>query len=231
MKKKEILSDLLLILCVFVLFVIPWTFVFGVKNEALIEAIGVFQRIIGFLIITFIVLKLVYKIYGKSLSQEMKEEKIKEANQKDKKQSLFKPTIGVIIFFLFVILLGIWGFIYGILLKKPNEDVFVWIISSSFLIGISLWLWYTTPVFIFAEDSVQIKSFLFYIFGIDRKTIIRYADITSVRPYTKEYGRYVMGISVRGTKKRYSLAFFNSDVIAQIYLRFKEKMGDRVIVE
>jgi cytochrome b561 len=234
MKKREIISYILLILCVFVLFVIPWASVFGVKNEALIEAINVFQRYVGLFILLFIVLRFVYKMYGKSLPQEMREEEIKEADQKDKKQLLFKPTIGVIIIFLFLILIGISGFIEQVL-QKPNENSFGYIVLSSFMIGISLWLWYNTPVFIFAEDSVQIKSFLFYVLGIDRKTMIKYADITSVEPDARMksnfYRRYRIGISVRGTTKIWPAPFYNSDIIAKIYLRFREKLGDKVKLE
>jgi len=232
MEKREFIRDIVLILCVFILFAVPWTTVFGVKNVAFIEGINSFQRLVGYLIVIFIVIRLIYKIYGKSLPQEMKEEAVKEADQKNKKQLLFKPTIGVILFFLFLILLGIGGFIDQVLLR-PNNEPFGYIVMSSILIGISLWLWYNTPVFIFAEDSVQIKSFLCYIFGIDRKTIIRYVDITSVEPDSTiwyVFRRYRIGISVRETIKYFSLAFFNSDIIAKIYLRFKEKIGDRVIV-
>ena len=122
MEKKEIIRDLLLILCVFVLFVIPWTSVFGVENEAVVEAIGLAQRYVGLFILLWLVLKLIYKIYGKSLRQEVTEEEIKEADQEDKKQLLFKPRNRIIIIYLFIILLCIWGFIYGILLRKANED-------------------------------------------------------------------------------------------------------------
>jgi hypothetical protein len=230
MKSKESIKYLLLILCVLVLFIIPWAFVFGVKNVALKEEISVFQRMMGFLILTLIIITVVYKIYGKSLKQEMKEEEIKEANQKDNKQLQFKPTFGVIIFFLFIIILSIWTIIDQVLLGG-NVDSF-YIIVPPFLIVFFLWMWYTTPVFIFAEDSVQIKSFLFYILGIDRKTIIKYEDISSVRPVAKvkssQFRRYLIGISVRGSIKKYNLAFFNSDIIAKIYLRFKEKMSDGV---
>ncbi len=229
MKSKENIKYLLLILCVLVLFIIPWAFVFGVKNEALKEEISVAQRTMGFLILTLIIVKIVYKIYGKPLKQEMNEEEIKEANQKDNKQLQFKPTIGVIIFFLFFIILGIWTIIEEI--QKRNIDSF-YIIVTLFQIAFFLYMWYTTPVFTFKEDSVQIKSFLFYVLGIDRKIIINYADILSVRPASKvkskEFRRYLIGISVKGAMKKWPLVFFNSDIIAKIYLRFKEKMGDRV---
>ena len=35
MENREIIRDIFVILCVYILFVIPWTYVFGVKNEAL----------------------------------------------------------------------------------------------------------------------------------------------------------------------------------------------------
>jgi hypothetical protein len=215
MKKIEIIGYILLILCAYVIGGISWTFVCG----------------------ALIVIRLFYKIYGKSLPQEMKEEKIKEADQKDRKQLLFKPNTRVIIFFIFMILLGI-SVIAQVLLQL-NEDSFGYIIVSFFVIGISLLMWYITPVFIFAEDSIQIKSFLLYVFDIDRKTMIKYADITSVEPdarmksifYGSFYGRYRIGISVRGTTKIWPAPFYNSDIIAKIYLRFKEKLGDKVILE
>jgi len=236
MKKREIIGDLILILCIFVLFIIPWTSVFGVKNEALIEAIGVAQRYMGTFIVFILVGRFIYNIFGKPLAQEMEEEETREADQKDTKQLIFKPTIGVIIFFLFLILVGIGAFLEGLPLKL-NADSFGYIVMSSFMIGISLWLWYNTPVFIFAEDSVQIKSFLFYLSGIDRKTTIKYADITSVSPDKKfkynYYGmdrRYRIAISAGGTTKIWPALYYNSDIVAKIYVRFKEKLGDKVKV-
>ena len=234
MSRKKIVRYVLLILCVFVLFIIPWTSVIGIQDPGLIKSIGLFQRTVGFLIVTSLIVKLVYLIYGKSLRQEMKKEETKEAHQIENKQLLFKPTTGVLLFFLFLIFMGILCF-YFLLDPKPNGDPLVWIICSPVMIGVSFWLWYNTPVFIFGEDSVQIKSFLFYFFRIDRKTVIKYADITSVRPDTKYTGnyygrdsRYRIVISMGDMKKICPAPYYNSDIIAKLYLRFQEKLGDKV---
>ena len=235
MEKREIIRDILLILCVFVLFILPWTYVFGVNNEALAETIRVVQRYAGLSILLLLVLRLIYKIYGTSLRQDVKEEEIKEADQEDKKQMLFKPRNRIILMYLFISLIGIWMCVYGILLRKPNEDPIIFIIGSPFMIGIGLFILYIMPVFIFAEESVHIKSFLLYIIGIDRKTVIKYADITSVGPDanfdSNAYGidrRNRLGISAGGTTTFWSLGFYTGDAIAKIYLRFKEKLGDKV---
>jgi len=185
---------------------------------------------------------LIYQIYNKPLKLEMEEEKTKEEDQKYEKQLLFKPSLGALFFSLFLIFMGIVGFLGGIdmiSLKKPIEDAFVFFGFSLFLIGLSLYIWYKVPVFIFADDSVQIKPYLLYIFGIDRKTIIRYADITSVSP-DAEYessslyhldSKLQMVISMNGTAQKYGLFWFNSDLVAKLYLRFKEKLGDKVTME
>ena len=99
MEKKEIVRYVLLTTCVFIIFAIPWASVIGIQDPGLIETIAIFQRIAGTGIFTYIVITIIYQIYQKSLTQEMKEEEIKEADQEDTRQSLFKPTIGVFIFF------------------------------------------------------------------------------------------------------------------------------------
>jgi hypothetical protein len=235
MKRTEILKKFLIILCGLILIIIPLASVFDIKDQGLLNSIGMFQRIAGFMIVSFTAVKMLDHISVKPLTQEMEEEEIKEADQKDRKQLLFKPTIGFLIFFLFLILLGISGFIHVIFLLEPNEDGFLWVIGSLFLIVLSFFLWYLVPVFIFTEDLVQIKPFLYYNFGIDRKTIIRYADITSVSPDAElgpdrfRYGsRYRIVISMNGTRQKYGLTAYNSDIIAKIYLRFREKLGDKV---
>ncbi|AGB02615.1 hypothetical protein [Methanoregula formicica] len=241
MKREEIIKNLSIIFCVIILLIIPWASVIGIQDPVLVGASGEIQRIAFFVIVTSLLVKLVFQIYNKPLMQEMKKEEVREAEQKDRKQLLFKPSTGVIIFFLFLILLSIWGIIYGLFLRKPDEDMFVYIIGSSFLIVLFTWILYATPVFIFAGDSVQIRSHLLYLFGIDRKTIIRYADITSVRPdaefesdESNTYGydrKHRIVISMNGTTQKYGLVFFNTDTIVKIYLRFKEKLGDKVRLE
>lgn len=114
-----------------------------------------------------------------------------------------------------------------------NEVDFNHTSCSFVVIAIFILLWYLTPVFIFKEDSVQIKSFLFYFFHIDWKTEIKYADITAVKPAPKgkvseEFRRYRLEIFMNGKKKKNVLTLYNSDIVAKIYLRFKDKLGDKV---
>ena len=232
MERKEIIKNVLIIICVFVIFIIPWASVFGIKDPGLLGAAGEFQHSAGFVLITAMVLYLVYQTYGKPLTQEMKDEEIKEADQKERKQLLFKPTIGVSIFFLFFIFMSITAIIFQFRNYEVNFGLIIVILG--FMVFL-IWLWYTVPVFIFAEDSVYIKSHLSYLFGIDRKTIFRYTDITSVSPdaeiKSNMYGvdsRHRMLITSNGTTQVYGLVFYNSDIIAKIYLRFKEKLGDKV---
>jgi hypothetical protein len=239
LNKKEIACYVLLIICVFVLYAIPWASVFGIKNQGLLETIAIFQQIGVFLILMAMVTKLIYQVYGKPLTQETKEEKIKETDLKERKQLLFKPPTGLIIFFLFLIFLGIVLTILMIFDRKSNDDVFVMVYGAFFLIGLSLWFLYKSLVIIFTEDSVQIRSYLFYILGIDSKTVIRYADITSVTPkHDLKYDVRIYGldsrnwieISVNGTTTEYGL-WYNPDIIAKLYLRFQEKLGDKVTLE
>ena len=234
MERKEIIKNVLIIFCVFVLFAIPWASLFGINDPGLIETIRVFQRTGAFVILTGMVTRLIYQIYyNKSLAQEIKDEESKEADQKEKKQLLFKPPITASAVFLFFILMGISFLIVAIF----NNDV-LWIISCSFcMTGFGLYFWYLTPVFIFTEDSVQIKSHLLYLLGIDRKTVIRYADITSVSPDANMNGTYGvqpmhrMMITSNGTTQAYGLGYYDPDVIGKIYLRFREKLGNKVKVK
>jgi hypothetical protein len=238
MERKEIIKNLLLISCVIILFFLC-AFVLSIINPGLLEGYDIFLRSAFFVIVTSMVIKLIYQIYGKPLTQEMKEEEIKEADQKDRKQLLFKPPTGISIFFLFLILAGIGCFIIQVIFPlNHHADWSVGIVGFLFLTGLSLFLWYSVPVFIFEEDLVQIKPYLFYVFGIDRKTIFRYVDIISVSPDAEfknnKYGfdsRYQIGISTNGTLQKYSLTYFDSEIIAKIYLRFKEKLGDKVTLQ
>ena len=238
MERKEIIRNLLIILLVFILAIIPWASVIGIQDPDLLGAVREIQHTMFFVIITCLLLKIFYDIYMKPLKQEVKEQEIKEAEQKDRKQLIFKPTISVILFFLFLIVMGIVCFIQGIFPSESNGDRLGWIFGSFFLIGLSFYLWYKTPVLIFAEDSVQIESYLFHVLGIDGKTIIRYADITSVSPNPKLAGnmwgvesKHSIVISTNGTTQEYSLFGKDDDIIAKIYLRFKEQLGDKVRLE
>jgi small neutral amino acid transporter SnatA (MarC family) len=222
------LSDLGIIVSVLTLFVILLLLIFGLT--VLGDKITMtFLCIAGLVLLISLGMDRVYQYYS---------EEIREAEEKDEKQLLFKPTTGSILFFLFLSFIGVSGFIHVVFLLEPNEDASYWIISSLFLIGLSLYLWYLQPVFSFTEDSVQIKSHLFYLLGIDRKTIIRYADITSVGPNQKikanMWGvepKHSIVISMNGTTQECGLGWFNSEIIAKIYLRFKEKLGDKVKLE
>jgi|GEM_PF-2651171 len=230
MERKVIVRYGLLIVCAFALFAIPWALVIGIQDPGLVQAIGLFQRIAGTGLLTYIVITIIYQLYQKSLSQEIKEEEIKEADQEEKKQLLFKPTIGVLIFFLLFTVGPLFTIIYQFTKGKVDFDSTISLLG---MIVFFIWMWYVTPVFIFAEDSVQIKSFLFYFFRIDWKTVIKYADITAVKPAPKgeaveELRRYRIEILMNGKKKKNFLIFYNSDVVAKIYLRFKEKLGDKV---
>lgn len=236
MERKEIIRNLLIIFLVCILIMIPWASVIGIQDPGLLGAFHEFQHIAFFVIVTSLVLNLFYQIYRKPLTQEMKEEEIKETHRQESTQLLFKPTIGVSIIFLFFISLCVFPIISQF---TDNKADFGLTIGLSGLMIFLIWGWYKTPVFIFTEDSVQIKSHLVYLFGIDRKTVIRYANITSVSPDAKIKGnmygfdsRYQIVISMNGTiQKKYGLVWYNPNIIAKIYLRFKEKLGDKVRLE
>jgi magnesium-transporting ATPase (P-type) len=245
MKRKEIIKNVLIIFSIFILFSIPWASVFGIQDPGLLEAAGIVQRSAGLVLVTSLFVKLILQIYNKPLTQEMNEEEIREADPNERKQMQFKPTIGVQIILLFLMLMGIMCFLAGIIMissEIPFENALLMIAGSFLLIGFSLYIWNTIPVLIFAEYSVQIKPYLFFIFGTDRNTIdIRYADITSVSPdaelesdksNTGGYDRrYRIVISMNGSIQKCGLGWFNSDIVAKIYLRFKEKLGDKVRLE
>jgi hypothetical protein len=125
MERKEILKNVLIIFCVFVLFAIPWASVIGIQDPGLLETFALFQRTGAFLLLTGMVIQIdLSNPYNKSLTQEMKEEEIKETDQKDRKQLLFKPTIGGYVGFLVMILLGLSFFIVGVFHGITNSDVF-----------------------------------------------------------------------------------------------------------
>jgi hypothetical protein len=240
MERKEIFWNLLIILFVFVLAMIPWASVFGIQDPGLLEAAGMMQRGAAAIIILSLVIRMIRYADlnrlidlgdSKPLTKEMEEEEIKEAEQKDGKQLLFKPTIGVSVMFTFFIALPLILIISQFI--DNNIDSFLTITGIG-MIAFFTWGWHVTPVFIFAEDSVQIKSHLFYLLGIVRKDLIRYADITLVSPDPKieanAWGepKHSIVISMNGTTKKYVLTLYNSEIIAKIYLRFKEKLGDKV---
>lgn len=230
------LLNLLIIACVIILFGFLGGFVSGILNLG--ETAGIIIRTAGLLLLISLGMKLFSHYYQKPLTQEMKEERIRESEQEDEKQLLFKPSNQIFFIFLFLIFMGILGFFERPFSKDAtNVDVFAWYLVCFFMIGLSLFLWYLQPVFIFSEDSVQIKSHLLYLLGIDRKTVIRFADITSVGPNMKgNYGwgkehKHSLMISMNGTVKGYGLGCYNDEKIAKIWLRFKEKLGDKVKLE
>ena len=234
MERKGIIKNVLIVFCVIILLGFLGGFGSGILDLG--ENAGIFLRTAILLLLITLGMKLYSQYHTKPLTKEIEEEEIKEANQEDEKQLLFKPSNQIFPIFLLPILLGISGFIHVIFLLKPDEDVLFSIFGSFFLIGLGLLLWYNQPVFIFADDAVQIKSHLFYLLGIDRKIVIRYADITSVGPNMNgNYGwgiepRHSLMISTNGTTKGYGLGFYTDDKIAKIWLRFREKLGDKVAI-
>ena len=234
MQRKEIIRNLLIILFVFVLAMIPWASVIGIQDPGLLDTIVIVQRTGAFLVLTGMITKLIYQIYyNKPLTQEMMDEESKEADQKDGKPLLFKPPIVVSVVFMGMIL----GFGFCIIILANDNANLGLNVAGIGLILFFIWMWYLTPVFIFTEDSVHIKSHLLYLLGINRKTVIRYADITSVSPDANMNGTYgvepmhrVM-ITSNGTTQAYGLICYNSDIVAKIYLRFKEKLGDKVTIQ
>lgn len=233
-QRKETIWNLFIIACAIILLGFLGGFVSGILNLG--ETAGIIIRTAVLLLLISLGMKLFSHFYTKPLTQEMKEEEIREAEQEDEKQMVFKPTTGSILIFLFLILLGIYGFIHVVFFSKPDEEILVWIVGSFFLIGLSLFLWNLQPVFIFSADSVQIKSHLVYLLGIERKTVIRFTDVTSVGPNLKgNYGwgiehKHSLMISMIGTTKGYGLGCYNDEKIAKIWLRFKEKLGEKVTI-
>jgi hypothetical protein len=245
MERKEIFWNLLFILLVFVLAMIPLASVFGIQDPGLLEATGMMQRGAAAIIILSLVIRMIHytdlnrlidfgdsKPLPKKIAEEEITESIKESVQEDARQSLFKPTIGVSVMFILFIAMPLFLIFSQF---TENKAEFGLLISGIGLLVFFTWIWNTVPVFIFAEDSVQIKSHLFYLLGIDRKTVIRFADITSVRndPNVEGgmWGGHLMVISMNGTILRYSLFGLDEDAIAKIYLRLKEKLGDKVKLE
>ena len=238
MERKEIIKYSLMVLCIFVLSIIPWASVFGITNDGVVNSIEIFQRFAFFAVGTSSLMIIYNHFFVKPLTQEMREEGIKEADQKEKKQLVFKPPTGTAIFFLGLILLGIGGFLIQVIFPVDHHANWsLGIFCFLFMTGVSLLWVYWMPVFILREDSVQIKPYLYYIFGIDRKAIFSYADITSLSPdaeFKSKYGqdsRYQIVISMNGTIKKYVLNYFDSETVAKLYLRFQEKLGDKVSLE
>jgi hypothetical protein len=98
MQRKEIIRNFLIILLVCILTMIPWASVIGLQDPGLLGAAREIQRAMFFVILTSFLLKFFYDIYRKPLKQDMKDEEIREAEQKDEKPLLFKPAISATIF-------------------------------------------------------------------------------------------------------------------------------------
>jgi hypothetical protein len=228
MKSKENIKYILLILCVLVLFVIPWAFVFGVKNEALKEEISVFQRSAVFIILTPIIVAIIYKVFKlKTVKQEIKEREAKKTDN-DSEEKQFKPPLTIIVVILSMLFTGVSSLF---LPEHPGDDKGAKFFISGFPIAFSLWWWYTSLVFTFTDDYLQIESALFHFFHIDRKKIFKYEDITRAkieRIPRAPYEMYALFISTNNEKKKRYPLFLNDDAVAKIYLHFKEKIGDRV---
>jgi hypothetical protein len=235
MKRIQIVKKLLIICCVAILLIIPWASVFGIKDPGLLEAVNIFQGSAFLVLVTAMVLQLFYQIRKKPLVQDVAEQESKEADQKDTKQLLFKPATRGSIIIWSIISLPVIDFIIQFI--HHNLDLISIIAGIGFIVFF-LWGWWTLTVFIFTEDSVQIKSYPFYLLGINIKTVIRYADITSVSPDAKikdnMYGapnKYRIVISTDGTTQGYNLWHYDKDIVAKLYLRFQEKLGDKVTLE
>jgi hypothetical protein len=233
MERKETIWNLLIIACAIILLGFLGGFVSGILNLG--ETAGIIIRTAGLFLLISLGMKLFSHYYKKPLTQEMKEEEIREAEEKEEKQLLFKPSVGVSVMFMFFIAMPVISIISQFTDNKADFDLTIAL--TGFMVFL-IWLWYKVPVFIFTENSVQIKSHLFYLLGIDRKTIIRYADITSVGPNQKikanMWGvepKHSIVISMNGTTQNFGLILYNSDIIAKIYLRFKEKLGDKVTLQ
>ena len=231
MERKKIIKNVLIILCVIILFFLC-TFVIGILAPGLLEGADTFLGSAFLVLVTAMVGKLILQINKKPLAQEMKEEEIKEADQNEKRQVLFKPAPRAAIILMLFISLPVLFFIIE-LIRPPSDPVLT--IGGLGFIAFFFWEWWALPVFTFAEDSVQINSYLLYLLGIDRKTIIRYEDITSVSPDVKikdnQYGidnKYRIVISTNGTTQGYGLLHYNKATVAKLYLRFQEKLGDKV---
>jgi len=231
-QRKETIWNVLIIACVVIILGFLGGFVSGILNLG--ETAGIIIRTVVLFLLISLGMKLFSHFYTKPLTQEMKEE-IREAEYKDEKQMVFKPSVGVIIFFIIFTFLPAFDIIYSLIKNKAEFDLTFSTFSSIFILVIFTWLWYKVPVFIFTENSVQIKSHLFYLLGIDRKTDIRYADITSVSPDAEikanMWGiepKHRLLISTDGTTHNFGVGWYNSDLVAKIYLRFKEKRGDKV---
>jgi hypothetical protein len=218
------LSDLGIIVSVLTLFVILLLLIFGLtvlgdKNTMTILCIA------GLVLLISLGMDRVYQYYS---------EEIWEAEEKDQKQLLFTPSVGISVMFLFFIAMPVISIISQF---TNNKDDFGLTIAITGVGIFFTWMWYLQPVFIFADDSVKIKSHLFYLLGIDRKTVIKYADITSVGPnmngnygWGKEH-KHSLIISMNGITQGYGLICYDDDTIAKIWLRFKEKLGDKVTLQ
>jgi MFS family permease len=232
-QRKETIWNLFIIACAIILLGFLGGFVSGILNLG--ETAGIIIRTAGLLLLISLGMKLFSHFYTKPLTQEMKEEEIKEAEQEDEKQVVFTPSVGVSVIFLFFLFLSVLAIFFQFRDHNVNFEGIG--LTIGFMV-LWIWLWNTVTVIIFTEDLVHIKTYLVYLFGIDRKTIIQYADITSVSPDSRIKGdffgvdrRYRIVISTNGATQSFSLVGFNSDTIAKLYLRFKEKLGDKVKLE
>jgi hypothetical protein len=228
MKNRKNIKYSLLILCILVL-VIPWGFVFGVKNEALNRQIGIFQRSAGLVILTPIIVAIIYKVFKlKTVEQEIKERETNKNDQKDGGEKQFKPPLIIMVVILFMLFIGVSSLF---LPEHPGDDKGAKFFISGFPIAFSLWMWYTSLVFTFREDYLQIESAFFHFFHINRNKIFKYEDITHAkieRIPRAPYEMYALFISTNKEKKKRYPLFLNDDAVAKINLLFKKKIGDRV---
>lgn len=193
-------------------------------NEIMIKNIDILQRITALILLIPIIAAIVYKVFRlKSLTEEIKE----EANRIDeKKEHQFGPSWKQILFFIFLIFIGIFNIF---LPESPGDDKGFKFVVVGMTIFIA-WLWYRAPIFIFTKDSLQIESSLFHFFHIYRRKTIRYKDILSAKIEKVKgtpFALYALFIFTKSEKKRYPLSF-SDNITAKIYLCFEKKINDRI---
>ncbi|MDJ1420342.1 MAG: hypothetical protein M5U10_00350 [Candidatus Methanoperedens sp.] len=185
--------------------------------------IDIFQRITALILLIPIIAAIMYKVFRlKSLKEEIKE----NVNRIEEEKRQYGPSWGQILFFLFLIFIGIFNIF---LPESPGDDKGFKFVIVGMTIFI-LWLWYRIPIFIFRKDSLQIESSLFHFFHIYRRKTIRYEDILSAKIEKVKgspFALYTLFVFTKSDKKRYPLNF-NDNITAKIYQCFEKKINDRI---
>lgn len=212
-----------------ILIIIPWGYVFGIQNEALKKGISIAQRTAGLIILTPIFVAIIYKVFRiKTFKEEIED----VANKFDKNsEQPLGPSFGQLLFLLLMCLMPIGFFFMPESAFKSSFDQEFFRMVSIGMMVLFAWMWYKIPVFTFAEESLMIESSFFHFFHINKKKIIKYEDISSVKIQhiaKMPYEVYELVISTKQDgKKKYRLSF-NDDITAKIYFQFKEIIGGRI---